>query len=60
MRQLLQNAPILLQNAAGVTKRVDYYKTGQYNFNQINFREINFRVLREFCPFSRKFVSQKI
>ena len=29
-------------------------------FNRINFREINFRVFREFCPFSRKFVSRKI
>ena len=25
---LLQNASILLQNAAGITKRVIYYKTG--------------------------------
>ena len=28
---LLQNASILIQNAAGITKRVIYYKTGQNN-----------------------------
>ena len=27
MQLVLQNAPILLQNAAGITKRVDYCKT---------------------------------
>ena len=27
---LLENTPALLQNAAVITKRVDYYKTGQY------------------------------
>ena len=27
MQQVLQSVPILLQNVAGITKRVDYYKT---------------------------------
>ena len=31
MRQVLQNASILLQNATSITKRVIYYKTGHIN-----------------------------
>ena len=33
-RQVLQNAPFLLQNAAGITKCADYYKTRHNNLNR--------------------------
>ena len=44
MRQLLQNATILLQNAPGITKCDVYYKLRQYNCQYCTSRAIKLQI----------------